>query len=658
MIKGWKAIRRMISTKRTAPVLLINMPFSKFETPALGLSLLKAGLEERGIGCDVRHFNISLAEIIGPEVYKDIAVTLRGYMIGERIFAHALFDRDPNCQDDQFEDLRVRSPGSWFQPERVDDLLRARDCVESYLDVCMGAIPWKQYQIIGFSTTFQQNVPALALAKRIKMAWQDLIIVFGGANCEGEMGLEIHRQFPFVDLVFRGEADEEFPRLVESLLAGGPIPELPGLVLRRNGESVPLGEGALPVTDLDSLPYPNFADYFEQLSASSLDITKPTGLPFETSRGCWYGVKQQCTFCALNSESIVYRSKHPDRARQEIIHLTSHYDVKRLYATDSILDMGYFRDLIPSLIKSNPNWSIFYEVKANLTKEQLRLLKSAGIDELEPGIESLSTRILELIRKGCTALQNIQLLKWGSQLGVEIFWNLMTDLPGVEPDEYDRMTKLIPSLMHLQPPVQFGPVHLDRFSPYFKDSEEFGITNVRAERGYHFIYPFSDESLDRIAYFFDYDLVNGSTPNTYNAPLENAVKTWQGNHCPGALTSIESGQRLLVYDRRPCAARNTYEFNEAERAIYDYCDEAHSQKAIQKHLRRLGYEVDEDDLLQQLDEWVEARLMVRDGDWYLSLAVQADEFVDQVSDSDVIKQAFAGALAEMVNVQKRKRAEP
>lgn len=638
-------------------VLLINMPFGLFDIPALSLGLLKAGLEERGMGCDVRHFTIPFAEIIGSELYLEITHSAPRYLIGERVFAHALFDRDPVHQGDQFDDLRDRSDESFFRPEKLDALLGARDRVDEYLDDCMTVIPWEQYQIIGFSSNFQQNVAALALARRIKEILPDKVIVFGGANCEGEMGLELHRQFTFVDYVFRGDGDDEFPLLVECLLAGEQIPRIPGLVLRRNGKTVPLGNGALPVRDLDSLPYPDFTDYFEQLEASSLDFAKPSALPFEASRGCWYGVKRQCTFCGYNGGSLLFRKKSSERVRQEIVHLISHYGVHQLYATDSILDQRYFQDLIPSLAESKPEWSIFFEAKANLTKDQLRLLIKAGIDKIQPGIESLSSSILELMRKGCTVLQNVQLLKWASELGVDLFWNILTDLPGEDPREYNHMIQMIPSLIHLQPPLWIGRLQLDRFSPYFNDPEGFGLTNVQPAFGYKIVYPFSTESLARLANNFDFDYSNGGTDVDIQTQLRSAGDDWRSHYSPGALTTVKNDRILLIFDQRPGAGRSRHELEGWEREAYEYCDAAHSIQAIHRHLCKRGYEITEDSLRRMLEEWVALRLMVRDGDWYLSLAVQADEFFDQVGDSGVIKQAFAGALAQMADMYRKERIQ-
>ena len=106
---------------------------------------------------------------------------------------------------------------------------------------------------------------------------------------------------------------------------------------------------------------------------------------------------------------------------------------------------------------------ICYEIKANLTKEQVRLLAQAGIRDVQPGIESLSTPLLRLMKKGCSRLQNIQLLKWCRELGVRPIWNILWGFPGEDPAEYSEMAAMMPALSHLQPPMSAAKLRLDRF---------------------------------------------------------------------------------------------------------------------------------------------------------------------------------------------------
>ena len=55
---------------------------------------------------------------------------------------------------------------------------------------------------------------------------------------------------------------------------------------------------------------------------------------------------------------------------------------------------------------------------------------------VQAGIESLSTHTLKLMKKGSTALMNIQTLKWCREHGVLCDWNLIYGFPGEVPDDY------------------------------------------------------------------------------------------------------------------------------------------------------------------------------------------------------------------------------
>ncbi len=105
--------------------------------------------------------------------------------------------------------------------------------------------------------------------------------------------------------------------------------------------------------------------------------------------------------------------------------------------------------------------------------------------------------MLKLIGKGATALQNLQTLKWFSEAGIEVKWNLLYGFPGEDPADYAALAELLPSLYHLAPPLARRPRALDRFSPYFEDPARYGIANPRPNRAFRYVYPFPDESLAR-----------------------------------------------------------------------------------------------------------------------------------------------------------------
>src|SRR5437867_12643731 len=104
-----------------------------------------------------------------------------------------------------------------------------------FLSWAMTAIDWGQYKIVGFTSTFDQNVASLTLAKLIKDLYPSVRIVFGGANFDGEMGLEHLRAWPWIDYVVVGEGEVPFPALVQKILAGNPGEMPAGVAYRHNG---------------------------------------------------------------------------------------------------------------------------------------------------------------------------------------------------------------------------------------------------------------------------------------------------------------------------------------------------------------------------------------------------------------------------------------
>ncbi len=231
------------------------------------------------------------------------------------------------------------------------------------------------------------------------------------------------------------------------------------------------------------------------------------------------------------------------------------------------------------------------------------------------------------MRKGCTALQNIQLLKWASELGIYVAWNFLAGFPGEDPQEYERMAAFIPALIHLQPPQGFGLIRLDRFSPYFNEPERYEIVNVRAASGYTRVYPFAPDVLRRLAYYFDYDFADGRDPSRYAASVAEQIAYWRTAYCPFGFTLIANTQALLLRDRRPQATQELSSLTGAERAVYEFLNAAHPFKAIQAHLEAQGYPEAESTLRSWLEEWVQKQWIVREGDWYLALAVAMNELL-------------------------------
>ena len=604
-------------------VLLVSMPYGALERPALGLSLLKPALADAGIPCDVRYLNFTFADLLGVERYRWISCELPyTAFAGDWTFTHLLYGERPAAQERYLDEILRRT---WCRSEAdIRGVLDVRSLATYFLEHALAAVPWHEYAVVGFTSTFEQNIASLAMARRVKHLSPETAIVFGGANWEGEMGLELHRRFRFVDYVCSGESEGSFPRLVEQIFRLGAVTEVQGIVYRADGQSVSTGPPEM-IREMDQLPVPDFSDYFRALGLSGAGNGIVPALLFETSRGCWWGAKHHCTFCGLNGQSMAFRSKSAPRALAELEYLLDTWGIELVEAVDNILDMKYFRDLLPALAATNRSAQIFYEVKANLTKKNIELLRDAGVNRIQPGIESMSDHVLKLMRKGTTALRNIQMLKWCKEYNISADWNLLYGFPGETGDDYRNMMSLLPAIRFLGAPVAWGPVRMDRFSPYFNSPSEFGMRNVRSMAPYRHLYPFLEESLSHIAYYFDYDYDLDIDPTGCAEEVVKYLEEWKRNPEVGSLCYDISDAALVLLDSRSDATMRELALCGLERAAYEYCDEQQSLSGVVRYLRDAfpGTEIGETQVRGFLDSLVANRLMIMDGIQYLALAVAA-----------------------------------
>ncbi|MEP0885781.1 RiPP maturation radical SAM C-methyltransferase, partial [Trichocoleus sp. ST-U3] len=507
----------------------------------------------------------------------------------------------------------------------IQEILQARRLVNDFLNQCLNEVLSYKPRLVVFTSTFHQHVAALSLAKRIKAQAPDVFIEFGGANCQGIMAIENIRQFPFIDAIMSGEGDQVFPEFVRRVLEKKPISDLQGVYTRDNIDaSNHLNLNAPTLHNVDALPFPDYDDYFlewETVRPHLNDSYQPR-LLFETSRGCWWGERQHCTFCGLNGTEMAYRSKSATRALDELVYLAEKYPGYSVSVVDNILDMKYFKDLIPELAERQLNLELFYEVKANLRKEQIRLLRDAGITMIQPGIESFSNHVLEIMRKGVKGLQNIQLLKWCKEFGVTPFWNLLWGFPGETPDDYARMAEIIPLLTHLQPPESTATIRIDRFSPNFENPEQFGFEEVTPFPAYHYVYPLAVEAVANLAYFFTFKYFQPQDVESYTKSVREQILVWKSVSKTSALYFIDKGTTLQIWDLRPVAQQLFFTLTEPQRTFYMACDEIRSLYSLQQIAKELlNRELSIREIENILQPLIESGLILREENVFLSIAV-------------------------------------
>ena len=604
------------------------MPFAAAQRPSIQCGLLKAALRREGHAVDVHYLNLELSVELGNDVYGPLADLRSDHLLGEWLFSVAAFG--PRSDEEAY---RQAYPSLVETGEKLhysfEDLCRLRnETLPALVERWATTTDWSTYDVVGFTSTFEQNVAALALARRLKERYSDLVTVFGGANYDGEMGPEYVRAFPWIDYAVVGEGDEALPAIVARVARGRSAAGLPGVVARVGDDVVKDGPAPL-VRDLDGLPDPDYDEFFGALARLGRDRVLGNTLPlllFESARGCWWGEKHHCTFCGLNALGMTYRSKSPERVHAELRRQSARYQIVNFEAVDNIIDMRYLEELCRPLIEERVDYRLFYEVKSNLKRAQLRTLSRAGVGIIQPGIESLSTHILKLMRKGATMLQNVRVLKWGQYYGIAVAWNLLTGFPGETAEDYEEQARLIPKLVHLPPPAGGGPIWMERFSPYFTDPS-FPVENLEPWGAYRFVYPEESVDLRKIAYFFDYTM-GDTVPDEQLTGVKRAMQEWRDSWERPPLPMLvyqRAPDWIQVVDRRNPEAPKAHAFHGVDAAVYELCgDTDHTASRVLSLLRESGADADAEDVERALHRFCELDLMIGDDGSYLSLALPAN----------------------------------
>jgi ribosomal peptide maturation radical SAM protein 1 len=525
----------------TADVLLVVPPFGGIDRPSLGAHLLQACARQVGFAVDVFYANLEFAKRIGEQAYEAIAYAPTSSLVGERMFARAAYAVPPLGRNldsirRALEDV-CASGGIGLK-----DLETIEQMAAGWAEEIAQRIRDAGYRVVGCSTTFEQTAASITLLNALKKIARNTVTLLGGANCDGPMADGLLTLTGAADFIFRSESERSFVQFLRDLQAGHLPPS-----------RIVSGE---PCVDLDSLPAPDFTSFFRQAAAFSAGSGNSYGhwLAYETSRGCWWGVKWHCTFCGFNAEGMATRRKSAERVIADLRLLRERHGPLPVYLTDNIMPHEYLRTLLPRLQRDLPGIALFYEIKANLSLAQVRLLVDAGVRIVQPGIEALSTHLLHGMRKGVTVRQNLALLRYARTCGLELRWNLLYGLPGDRASDYEEQVALTPWLRHLEPPQGLFRVTIDRFSPYHFAPKQFGIRALRPAAGYLDTLPETAKVAD-IAYHFDGEFESGSrrSPELIGRLRDEVAawrSQWNGTTRP-VLAVMPIGQdRFLMIDTR------------------------------------------------------------------------------------------------------------
>lgn len=604
-------------------ILLVNMPWAPIDLPSLALGILRQATRAALPDCEVEvmHANLDYVDWIAGRREFDLAdyyyYSLETYFsgVGDWVFSSALYD-DPQWRVPELTGA-VDVP-----PERRDGLLALHSSAPDFIAESTGRMLAFGPDLVGFTSTFQQNVAALAAARAIKRAAPEVLTVLGGANCDGVQGEAVHRNFDFVDFVTRGEGEAAFPDLLAAIRDGArhdgaAFAAVPGLSWRGPADRPvhnPMNSRPLRPAEIVA---PDYDGYFERLDASTAREWVEPKLVVEGSRGCWWGEKHHCTFCGLNGSFMEFRSKSPTAFTDEILRLVERHQVLDMFVVDNILDMGYVTGFLPAIAEAGYDLRMQYEIKSNMRRHQLDAMFDAGLVTVQPGIESLSSRVLKIMDKGVTGCQNVRTLRDSASAGLSVLWNYLYGFPGESEVDYLSVLEQFPALHHLPPMDASLRIAIERFSPYF-NRPELGFAGLRPAAHYGVIYDLPAAELHDLAYLFDAPA--RGIPDSMGAQVQAAAAQWQREYAGSRLSCTDLDGEILLVSRRRAFDWTVLRLTEpVQVAAFRLLEQPHTEAGLARKLAAEPAAV-----AALLRDWIGLGIVFTDAEQYVHVAVAAD----------------------------------
>ena len=609
-------------TNKCKDVILVSMPWSLFSRPSIQIGALKAYLKLRFpyINIAAHHFYLKVAETIGYELYHSIsestwlAETIYAAMLSpeklktiEKIF-HKEAKNKPLCRKLIFKDLVSK--------------------VKKVTDAFIESINWNIFCLAGFSVSQCQLTSSLYIIKRLKTKYPELKIVLGGSTFAGA-SKEVFKLIPEIDFVAKGEGELPLSQLVHHLSISNKtdkIPYIKGIISRESIEN-DNSDMFYQMETLDSLPMPDFDDYFDLIQTFGSNKTFFPTISCEISRGCWWRHLQRsknikgCAFCNLNLQWDGYRSKSPSKVVSEVDKLTSKYKTLSVAFTDNALPVKESKEVFIQLKELKKNFRFFSEIRATTTQENLKIMHDAGMSEVQIGIESLSTRLLRKLNKGTTAIQNLEIMKNCEQLGIVNNSNLILQFPGSDMDDVEE------TLRNLEFATSFRPLRQVNFwlgleSPVWQNPQQFGIKALYNHPRYADLLPQNISSMRFLIQAYRGDL---RYQKKLWKPVKQRIKAWKmeyeslhNNSFFEPILSFLDGRDFLIIIQKQFNDRTLmHRLKGKSREIYLFCQHYRSIKKILEHFPELS----DDKIISFLRIMVSKKLMFEENEKYLSLAV-------------------------------------
>jgi radical SAM superfamily enzyme YgiQ (UPF0313 family) len=318
-----------------------------------------------------------------------------------------------------------------------------RPFTEREYELLLGELEEFQPDLIGFSLTSLPMKPAVEVTARIKRH-MNVPVIWGGPGPTIEPEFAIQH----ADMVCVGEGEELIVELADRLDAGADYSELRDMWCKKDGQVI--RNPTRPLLDLEKIAIPDFersrtvhiSD--DQIRHDVYPLFLGSQYPIMTQRGCPFS----CSFCIESVYQDMFGKKNSLRRRsvdvviEELVAVKKTLGIRQVMFYDDVFTVNprWLREFAPRYKAEVglPFWCYTYPTTTR--KEDLLLLKDAGLRSITMGIQTGSEEILKNdFNRPVDHQKSHEAARTIIECGLEGFFDLITKVH-FEKDEHCRQT--------------------------------------------------------------------------------------------------------------------------------------------------------------------------------------------------------------------------
>jgi radical SAM superfamily enzyme YgiQ (UPF0313 family) len=289
----------------------------------------------------------------------------------------------------------------------------------TFAEIVASAIVENEADIYGFGSICSTYPLTVRIARTVKSMRPQAIILFGGPQAS-VVDIPTLTEFPFVDLVLRGETEHTLPLLLEELDGQGRLDQVAGLSYR-DGSQPRRNANAPVIADLDALPSAAYhlGRYLENTTTAVVEL----------GRGCPFA----CTFCSTNDFfRRNFRLRSPERVLRDMRDIAAKYSLRHFELVHDMftVDKRRVAAFCEAMAASGEGFTWSCSARTDCVDEGLlELMAGSGCVGIFFGVEAGSRRMQKIIDKHLDPQRAEELIDVAEKLGIRTTVSLITGFP-------------------------------------------------------------------------------------------------------------------------------------------------------------------------------------------------------------------------------------